>query len=108
MWWRTHALYGVPGEKSDTRPGQRFASIVLKELAVYASLGCDPPPPPPTTKKARHGACVALALAAMGALSTQYARHCDLDAVQHGRHGYTTSGSNASVTPFVCLHHSLD
>eukprot|EP00040_Diaphanoeca_grandis_P018250 m.95863 g.95863 ORF g.95863 m.95863 type:complete len:1511 (+) comp26850_c1_seq1:214-4746(+) len=74
----------IPND-TDTVGNVELVPIVLKELAIYASLGCDPPPPPMTNgkpeRKPRHGACVPLALAAMDALSTVYSRYCDLPVV---------------------------
>jgi hypothetical protein len=69
--------------------------LVLKELSRYASLGCNPPPPPAAdpeaaaragnrVRKARTGACQALALAAMDELSTLYTRYCDTEVVKKG------------------------
>jgi hypothetical protein len=67
-------------------PSTQLVPLVLKELARYAALGCDPPPPPPASAdgssrgKVRQGACVPLALAAMDELSRIYTRYCDLQA----------------------------
>lgn len=76
----------IPADASTAKAGQAFIPIVLKELVIYASFGCDPPPRPATaegapTKKPRKGACVPLSLAAMDEISTLYSKYCDLPEV---------------------------
>ena len=74
---------GAGGSAGGSAVNEVLLPLVLKELSRYASLGCNPPPPPtpdPSTaarsgtrvRKARTGACQALALAAMDELSTLY------------------------------------
>jgi hypothetical protein len=79
----------LPNDRAE--PAHTLVPMVLKELAIYASLGCDPPPPPPPLaegakrKKPRTGACVPMALAAMDKLSLLYTRYCDLPEVVSGQ-----------------------
>ena len=58
---------------------KEFLPLVLRELAVYVSYGCEPPPPPPSLEKQprKQGLCLAVARAALDhatRLLTQSAR----------------------------------
>ena len=77
----------LPSESERTTPARAaLVPMVLKELAIYASLGCGPPPPPEgSTRKPRAGACVPFSLTAMDKVSLLYTRYSDLPEVVSGQ-----------------------
>ena len=77
----------LPSESERATPARAaLVPMVLKELAIYASLGCDPPPPPVgSTRKPRVGACVPFSLMAMDKVSLLYTRYSDLPEVVTGQ-----------------------